>query len=128
MENFEKKALEEFDGVCKIIGSYIGYMNKALDSLEEQVDESPLKFWSRRTANSAIKKVRKNVDRSDRRFTALIDELGKLMPVLPEDAFIERCTDVRRMILPLFAKSRFELQNLNKVIATISFSVKRKGA
>lgn len=128
MEIFTKDCADAYDRAAKTVGAYLGWYERMLEQFEKDIEASALGFWKRRTVKIALKKLKKLYHKQDKDFTTLIGELGKVWVNFSEEEFTEKCESVRRMMTPLFAKTKFSYQELNKLITIVKLTTKRKEA
>lgn len=126
MANFTEECAEAMDRAAKTVGAYCGWTEKMVEKLNEDIDGSPLGFWKRRAVRGAVRKMAKELKKQEREFTRLVEELGKLASHLNEEDFIEKCESVRRLVTPLFAKTRLYYGEVDKIIAIAKFTTKKE--
>jgi len=125
MENSKETPIDSYEKAAKTVGAYLGWFNKLLESLNKSIDDAPLKFWKRIAAKGALRKLEKLYYKQDRDFTATIEEVGKLYGVITPEEFEAHCESIRRMVLPLFAKTKHQADIMSKSITLATFAVKR---
>ena len=118
MEN----SIKEYEKVSKLVGTYIGWFERAIESTMAEVNKSQLGFWKKRSAKATLRKLSKMCSKNKSEFGALIDSLGALLPVMNEEDFAEQCLRVQRVIVPLYAKVQFSFKEMQKITKLVNFT------
>jgi len=118
MEN----SIKEYERISKLVGSYLGWFERAIESAKKDVDASPIGFWKKLAIKRELKRMSKNLKKSRVEFYVLIDELGALMPVMNEEDFKEHCLRAQSMIMPLYAKVQMHFKALKQITTLVNFT------
>ena len=118
MEN----SIKEYEKVSKLVGAYLGWFERAIETTKSDIDKSSLGFWRKRSAYAVVRRLKKTHKNNKAEFSALVDSLGALLNVMNENDFKEQCLRVQRMIVPLYAKIQFQFKEMQKIMTLINFT------